>query len=63
MRPATRSTVNTWRHDMDPVTCTVVTVTPWWPLILYAGMAGAFGLGLITAAQLGANRRDKEDKR
>ena len=48
---------------MDPVTCTVVTVTPWWPLILYAGMAGAFGLGLITAAQLGANRRDKEDKR
>ena len=39
---------------MDPVTCDV---TVWWPLILYAGMVGAFGLGLITGALLGANRR------
>ena len=37
-------------------------VTSWWPLILYAGMAGAFGLGLITAAMLGANGRDKGEK-
>ena len=35
-------------------------VTSWWPLILYAGMASAFGLGFITAALLGANGRHKE---
>ena len=37
------------------------TVTAWWPLILYAGMAGAFGLGLITAG-LCVMARDKEDE-
>ena len=43
---------------MDPTTC-AATVTQWWPLIIYAALVAGCGIGLIMAAILGANGRDK----
>jgi hypothetical protein len=48
---------------MDPVTtCAAVTVTHWWPLLLYVGMAGGFALGVLTAALCVMAGRDSGGK-
>lgn len=47
---------------MDPITCTAATVTHWWPLLLYVGMAGGFALGVLMAALCVMAGRDKGGK-
>lgn len=42
---------------------TICTVTHWWPLLLYVGMAGGCALGVLMTALCVMTGRDKGDAR